>query len=86
MTEVLDDGGPAFPNNEQRDANGSCVVEPSGGMSLQDYFAAHCPITLTEFLIGWTKTKESTGSEAMSRFAELRIEYADAMIAAGRRP
>jgi hypothetical protein len=59
------------------------AVHDSGlGISLHDYFAAHCPITFTEFLLGWKRAKEAPMDEALGRFAELRHEYADAMLKA----
>jgi hypothetical protein len=52
------------------------------GISARDYFAAHCPITFTEFLPGWKKTGESSTDETLLRFASFRFEYADAMLKA----
>ncbi len=54
------------------------------GMSLRDYFAAHCPITFSEFLQGWKRTHEASTDEALERYAEFRFEYADAMLTAKR--
>ena len=37
---MKDDGGPAFPTMQQCGASGEYWMEPVGGMSLRDYFAA----------------------------------------------
>ena len=61
-------GGPAFP--------AQFFDERATGMSLRDYFAANCPIT-------WTEAQEynDTGFDEVAFFANVRYEYADAMIA-----
>jgi hypothetical protein len=61
-------------------------VECWGGLTKREYFAARCPITFTEFLKGWKKTQEATIEETLRRYAELRFDYADAMVAAGKEP
>ena len=80
-------GGPAFPTELHNPGNVGVtgfdreVVPPKSfaeysGMSLRDYFAAHCPITFNEaldFNVG--------GGDDMKFFTAMRLEYADAMIA-----
>jgi hypothetical protein len=72
-------GGPAFPS-----------THPHGqdeGMTLRDYFAAHAPITLTdavEFLdtYGGEVTGPWPPQKVLRTLADLRVEYADAMLQA----
>jgi hypothetical protein len=59
-------------------------VECWGGLSNREFYAAHCPITFTEFLKGWKKTQEATMEETLQRYAEFRFEYADAMLVTGK--
>ena len=56
-----DTSDPAFPGNSEQ-------YGPFCGMSLRDYFAAHCPLPLYD--------GRSWEEEALARYA-----YADAMIA-----
>jgi hypothetical protein len=77
----VEDGGPAYPSVNDITAD-NFKTSGHAGLSIRDYFAAHCPIAFTEFLVGWKKTNESTTTEAMQRYAGFRFEYADAMIAA----
>ena len=58
-------GGSAFPFAR---VSQGVVVDRSEGMTLRDYFAAHCPSPVADI---------STWKEE----AEYRYEYADAMIA-----
>jgi hypothetical protein len=77
-------GGPAFPCdwdyiNSNREA--------ANGMTLRDYFAAHAPITLTdavEFLdtYGGEVTGPWPPQEVLRTLADLRVEYANAMLKA----
>lgn len=74
-------GGPAFPSH------GSMGEVAHEGMTLRDYFAAHAPITLTdavEFLdtYGGEVVGPWRPEKVLQTLAELRVEYADAMIAA----
>lgn len=55
---------------------------PEKGMSLRDYFAAHCPLTFTEFLAGWKFSATATTSEALKAWAEIRTDYAAGMLSA----
>lgn len=66
-------GGPAFPTDtEQQIGSGTWHFE---GMTLREYFAAHCPIT-------WTEAQEynCSNTDEMIFFTSIRYEYADAMI------
>ena len=82
-----DDGGQAFPVSETSPLLGSRVIP---GMSLRDYLAAHCPMTMAECVIefGFQTLKElHTADNAsimwnsfLSMFTRMRYEYADAMI------
>lgn len=51
------------------------------GMGLRDYFAAHCPITLTEFISGWKPQGVADSTEVIAAYVEFRGRYADAMLA-----
>lgn len=42
-TKTINDGGPAFPIETQKDSEGWIQRYGSDGMSLRDYFAAHAP-------------------------------------------
>ena len=52
----------------------------NGFVELRDYFAAHCPITLTEFAKGYTKINEDSTTESLAAFAIFRFRYADSML------
>jgi hypothetical protein len=84
MAQPVDDGNAAFSIPGLVTGNGD-FIHPWPGMTLRDYFAAHCPITFTEFLKGWKRTGETNTDDAFQRFAEFRHQYADAMLAA-RKP
>ena len=51
-------------------------------LSLRDYFAAHCPLTLLEFSKGVdAENAKAMGTAKFIRcFAEARYQYADAML------
>ena len=55
---------------------------PASNMNMREYYAAHCPITLTE---AGVKHLENRGAgsigDVMDYWADLRWVYADAMIA-----
>ncbi len=79
MNEI-NTGGPAFPIVGQWGVS-------EQGMTLRDYFAAHSPITLTdavEFLdtYGGEVTGPWPPKEVLRTLADLRIEYANAMLKA----
>lgn len=87
MTKTINDGGPAFP----------WAVNMRGGMSLRDYFAAKAPITLADAVVaaGIASSAPSVDcavvsamidatnrAKAFAMLAQLRLDYADAMIQA----
>lgn len=47
-----------------------------GGMTLRDYFAAHCPITLAE-----AEDHNMHAEDSMEFYCKVRFEYADKMLA-----
>lgn len=49
------------------------------GVSLRDYLAAHCPLTLDEFR---ARYRHSDAAQVEAGFAEARYRYADAMLRA----
>ena len=49
-------------------------------ITLRDYLAAHCPVSFSEFLRGWTNTETATATTSMEAYAVLRYRYADAML------
>jgi hypothetical protein len=80
---MVDDGGQAFPS-------GNPTHGGETGMSLRDYLAAHCPMTMAEYVVvyGFPTLKDLFYSDNAAKqlkkffwlFAEYRYEYADAMI------
>lgn len=58
------------------------------GMTLRDYFAAHCPMTLTEYITALPDDakRDFTTERLFSGFAQKRMEYADAMIKEREKP
>jgi len=52
------------------------AIGASSGMTMRDYFMAHCPIT-------WDQAQDynTGGEDEITFFCKLRIEYADAMLA-----
>lgn len=77
MNEPIDDGGPAFPNDE-RDANGQ--FRQHFGMTLRDWFAGQALAHIPELLDAHEKNK------AEWVIAEWAYRIADAMIAARKEP
>tara|TARA_R110000782_G_scaffold54184_1_gene114704 strand:- start:400 stop:654 length:255 start_codon:yes stop_codon:yes gene_type:complete len=75
-----DNGGPAFPRTGNssfaKPQNNRFDNEPETGMSLRDYFAAHCPITWDE-----AQNYNTGGTDEMQWFVAMRLQYADTMIA-----
>lgn len=67
MSATRDDGGPAFPEAGLAGLPNQEFIYPRPGMSLRDYFAAHCPLPLNDSL-SWKQE------------AAMRYEYADAML------
>lgn len=81
----MTDNPSAFPIQGLTNLPNDNVVWPEPGMALSDYFAAHCPITLTEFLTVRHQTPEPTVEEVVQAYAEFRHGYAVAMLKA-RKP
>ena len=74
------DGGPAFPIHV-KDISGGFVGY--NGMSLRDHFAATCPVTFDEFIKIFGLLDACAPSFiTIQRYANFRMEYADAMLAA----
>lgn len=76
------DGGPAFPRLIERMDNLGNSIDM--GMSLRDYFAAHAPITLDDIELwrdGDPRCQIIPTIERIQILANLRGEYADAMLA-----
>lgn len=77
---------------EQQDQYSEQEVEVlHSGMSLRDYFAAHAPFTYQDAFDRLDLEGECVGPwpvhRVMERLAELRMEYADAMLEArGKQP
>ena len=69
-----DNGGPAFPKAGLDPW--AKAQEVFTGMSLRDYFAAHCPITWDE-----AQNYNTGGTDEMQWFVAMRLQYADTMIA-----
>jgi hypothetical protein len=84
---MLNDGGQAFPVAESDPVLGSRVTP---GMSLRDYLAAHCPVTMAEYVVefGFQTIKDLHTADNASiywnsflmMFTRMRYEYADALI------
>lgn len=56
-----------------------------GGLSLRDYFAAHCPITHGDafhLISAQTEVGTPDCTKIMEAFCRMRYEYADAMLKA----
>ena len=80
---MLNDGGQAFPS-------GNPTHGGETGMSLRDYLAAHCPVTMAEYVVefGFQTIKDLHTADNASiywnsflmMFTRMRYEYADAMI------
>ena len=83
MTDLIEDGGPAFPQLEavagERDGHGDAIeafTVATGGMSLRDYFAGQA--LAGYFACSTTPHQNAVGKEE----AEYLYRMADAMIAA----
>lgn len=89
MTEKIEDGGAAFSRPMCATVPGEGLNIPDygdQGMSVRDYFAAHCPITFTEYMRGEPlKSNDLSTDDFFERFCNLRMRYADAMLKA-RKP
>ena len=83
------DNPPAFARSAyagSNEPNTPCPHHEQQGLSLRDYFAAHCPISFGEFVNGWKRTATASTSETMEAYARFRVLYADAMLAARKDP
>lgn len=88
MSENANDGGPAFPNPATYHPNGQ-IEYGTFGMSLLDYYAARCPLTLEEsahiYGAGIHGILREGGTHQRAFFAmdaEMRYEWAETMLAA----
>lgn len=78
MSEGKNDGGPAFPGTEGTPPNQVGWY----GMSLRDWFAGNCPITMSEFASAIGGVASGEASVIMDAYCALRYQYADAMLRA----
>lgn len=78
MSEVDDYSAPAHPTVIRDEGKKLVRIK---GMSLHQYYAAHCPITLTEAAMMLTN-KSPKISDILEKYADLRFMYADSMIEA----
>lgn len=67
MTDArkIDHGGPAFPILSPVDETGRTAAGypfPEEGMSLRQYYATHCPISMSEAYEIWSGNRESSDS------------------------
>jgi len=69
----INDGGPAFPTDAEREAHALGLRRPACGISVRDYFAAHA-------IIGLIAT-DSRESKTIHRLSEESYGIADAMLA-----
>lgn len=86
MARFNNDGGPAFPRPASEDRthgdlpDGNSMVAGHEGMSLRDYFAAHCAAALI------TASAHASGPESqfslLSQLGETAYAYADKLIRA----
>jgi hypothetical protein len=86
MSEKVEDGGFAFPcdsTNKQ--------FPTQEGMTLRDYFASQCPLTINEFVAVYgfrdlpslfDDSNEGHWEAMLILFSEYRYDYADAMLKA----
>ena len=91
MSEQIDNP-PAFPTGAARqfkNIEGRRELAPaigSEGMTLRDYFAANAPITLADVYHTFFENKPDIGNPnkelLIKCFAEIRYQYADAMLKA----
>lgn len=81
------DGGSAFPYSHEY---GDDI-----GMTLRDWFATHCPMTMADYVraYGFETLKQLLSDENpeqwpmfLKLFCDFRYEYADAMLKAGGLP
>ncbi len=72
----INDGGPAFPNEEKMGANGM-RIDASRGMSLRDYFAGQALMGAMAYSFGLEDNSHRIKAVVCKCY-----QYADAMIAA----
>ena len=77
-----DDGGPAFPCPEVRDAQGNGITEGASGMSLRDYFAGQALTTILGHAAGLNDLHRKTGEDTSKIASVMAYAAADAMLAA----
>jgi hypothetical protein len=85
------DGGYAFPFPGPTE--GEYTRDRNEGMTLRDYFAASCPMTLAEYtkaygidtLTAMMREPEEQWKTMLILFAQYRYDYADAMLEARQR-
>lgn len=82
------DGGPAFPDPGRAQSAKQRETLTGTGITARDYFAAHAPISVQDALISAGFDTSSIGTlprefriEIMNLLAEMRMDYAEAMIA-----
>lgn len=82
------DGGPAFARPAAW-FNGTTMSRSQDGMTLRDYFAAKAPITVDDAMVAAGADSSCIGTlprakriEVLEVLAAMRLEYADAMLAA----
>ncbi len=78
----------AFPTAEySTDPGGNLIEVPSRGMTLRDWFAAHCPLTFTELVNINTRLSPEllTNEYCFSELTRLSYIYADTMMEARKK-
>ena len=78
MSEKINDGGPAFPQNDLSTYNMGPAEKNNGGMTLRDWFAGQA---LAGFMAGYFANPDN-GDLENDEIAMFVYEQADAMIAA----
>ena len=74
-----DNGGPAFPQQEARNANGDVYLYAAWGMTLRDYFAAKAMAAMAQGIT--SMDQHGIICNRPSDIAEIAYTYADAMLA-----
>ena len=79
-----ENGGPAFPSVESVASTLYPGEKEHIGMTLRDYFAAHAPFTMKDahWAFETAYIRHPNAFEIMVMLAEMRMQYADAMIEA----
>lgn len=74
-----------FELGEEKAFTGKFGGMNHSGMKMREYFAAHAPITMDDAYVTWRQDisrGEPTASELVEKVVELRVQYADQMLAA----